>query len=180
MWPDGRIAYLNDYWERFARDNGAAPEFRVRWGLGSSLFEACSPRIRAFYQQAYRGCLASGRPWEHEYECSSASTFRVFRQTAYPLSDGRGLLIMNSIVVERPHDPAERSAALPSDEDYRDVDGFVHQCCHCRRVMLHPPSSRWDWVPEWVERMPRKASHTLCPPCFGHHFPGADRSDGRG
>ena len=72
-------------------------------------------------------------------------------------------------LVERPHDPVERPPQ-PTGDAYRDAQGMVHQCCHCRRMsnLAHP--GRWDWVPVWVERFPPNTSHTLCGPCFAFYY----------
>ena len=169
--PDFRLSYLNSSWFRFAAQNGGEPEISDHWGLGTSIFRNMPTLIRDFYNLHYNKCLHTDGVWSHLYECSSDSVFRTFYQTAYSLDRGNGLLVTNSIVIERPHDPLQRPVCAADDAAYRDKHGFLHQCSHCRRVQNLSEPMRWDWVPEWVRRIPENTSHTFCPSCYGHYYP---------
>lgn len=171
VWADFRLAYLNPAWFRFAEDNGAAPDFPARWGLGRSILDCVSGEVRAFYETEFERCLGSHRLWEHEYECSSDAVYRLYHQIVYPLGQGKGLLIVNSLIAERPHDPDRRPAGTADESLYVDDHGFFCQCAHCRRVKCVRDAERWDWVPEWVKRCPENTSHTFCPTCIGYHYP---------
>lgn len=171
LWPDLRIAYLNPAWFVFARENGGEPVISTKWTIGSSIQDAMSPEILGFYLENYRDCLNALKVWNHRYECSSDSLYRKYHQIVYPLGQREGLLIVNSLVVERPHDPKERPGHQPEDSIYRGNDGLVHQCAHCRRIRRRKGKEGWDWVPIWVKRVPVKTSHTICPTCFGHYYP---------
>lgn len=168
VWSDGRLAYCNPGWFRFAAENRGEPAITSQWGLGSSVFTAIQPRLRPFYEAHYRACLASGRPVSHLYECSTPERFRHLQQMLYPLGDGAALIVVNAVVVERPHDPVERPARPASIASYRDPSGFVHQCAHCRRIRNFE-HERWDWVPEWVVHPPPLTWMPLCAPCE-HHY----------
>ncbi len=170
VWPDFRLAYFNPAWFRFAKDNAGEPAISARWGLGASILDAIPPGVREFYETSYRECLRTGNIWTYEYECSSDSIFRLLAQVVYPLGRAEGFLIANSVRVEKNHDSKERMAKPPDDHVYRDQDGFIHQCACCRRVKNLDEPERWDWVPAWVAQIPVAASHTFCPPCFGHYF----------
>jgi len=177
IWADFRLAYLNPGWFRFAAENGGEPAISARWGLGASILDAIPSGLRECYRDHYRRCLDSGEIWSHEYECSSDLSYRRLHQVVYPLGGGDGLLVSNAVRVERGHDSALRPTQLGDDRVYRDRDGIVHQCAICRRVKNLREPERWDWVPEWVRRMPEFSSHGYCPACFGDFFrlPQGDR-----
>ena len=71
--------------------------------------------------------------------------------------------------IERPH-AASEAEAPPDTTTYFDANGILHQCSHCRRVQNLVAEGAWDWVPEWVEEIPRNTSHTICPPCFEYYY----------
>lgn len=164
-----RLRFVNEGWHRFAGENGVADDFVEAWPFGRCVIDAIPEVLRSFYRNAYLDSLISGAVWNHDYECSSPATYRRFHQTIYPLSAGRGLLVVNSIAVEREHDDSR--VALSPDPGYADGNGVVHQCCHCRRIKAQVDGERWDWVPAWVERPSRRVSHGLCPICLAHYYP---------
>jgi len=177
IFTDGRLACTNDGWERFARDNGA-PELVRGWPLGRNVYEVIPPDLQPFYREGWEWASESGNPWSHSYECSTPAEFRHFRMTSYPVGEGRGLLVVNSLVASAPW-PAGEEAGRPRAE-YYDARDRVTQCSHCR-LTLHQPSGRWDWVPELVQRWPDEAVPTLCDLCASYHYyarargvPGAD------
>ena len=170
---DFRLGYLNETWFRFAAANGGEPRISNEWRLGRSVLDCIPDVLRPFYDEGYRYCLASGRAWQHEYECSSATNYRRFHQRVIALDDGVGLLMFNSLVVERAHDPVERPPRPPAVATYTNRDGLIIQCSTCRRVKFPDEADRWDWVPEWVRDFPRHTSHGLCTPCFRHQYPHA-------
>lgn len=173
LWPDFRLAYLNPAWFQFAIENGGEPKISREWQLGSSILDAMTSPVREFYATNYRNSLTTYRVWTHEYECSSETVYRWLHQMVYPLGRREGLLIVNSVRIERPHDPRERMARQAVTAIYRDNNGFMHQCAHCRRVKNLLEVERWDWIPEWVRVVPNAVTHTLCPPCFAHYYPSA-------
>jgi hypothetical protein len=170
LWSNLRLAYVNPAWYRFAAENGGEPAISTRWKLGTLILDALPQFLRAYYETAYRKCLDAEEPWEHQYECSSKDLYRHFHQIVYPLENS-GLLVVNSLIVEHSHDPAERHPQNPEESAYRDIHGLIHQCAHCRRVQNLLTKEQWDWVPEWVERVPSVTSHTFCPTCFGYYYP---------
>lgn len=167
--PDFRLAYMNPAWFRFAEINGGEPDISRRWPLGAPVMPAISAALRSFYEIKFRACLHRGEPWNHDYECSSAGAFRRYRQTTYPLKNGEGLLIVNSLELEAPHDPAKRPPMPPAEVKYRDDKGAINQCASCRRVKVPKAADRFDWVPAWVEQPPSGVSFLLCPPCERHY-----------
>lgn len=95
--------------------------------------------------------------------------YRRFAMQLYTLEDMKGYLVVNSLLIERPHNPADAVPA-PREEDYRDDNGFFCQCSHCRRYRCNRMPERWDWIPAWVQRQPERTSHGLCRICFDYYY----------
>jgi hypothetical protein len=168
-----RLGFFNATWFRFAAENEGEPAISRDWPLGRCLLDCIPPVLRPRYADAYRDAIRTRLPWRHEYECSTPSRYRRFHQFAYALEEGAGLLVVNSLVVDRAHDPRERPAHAADVATYAGARGLVTQCSYCRRVRHPDTPERWDWVPAWVRHAPRETSHGICPPCFRFHYPGA-------
>jgi CheY-like chemotaxis protein len=167
---DLRIIYVNEAWRTWSRDQGA-PWGEGRWTLGVSLLETVPEDLRPFYEELFERARAGRSPVEHAYECSTPTTFRRFRMRIFRCGDD-ALLVAHSLSHERSHD---RSANPAIERLYRDANGIVSLCSHCRRVKRHDGDVRWDWVPDYVVKMPPNTSHVLCPLCTEYHY--ADRND---
>ena len=168
---DWGLAYLNAAWQKFARDNRGEPGISRDWGLGRSMLEAIPEALQLFYRDGYQTCRRSGKPWHHEFECSGPETYRRYQQTTYPLTAGKGLLIVNALVCEHPHPLPEESPDPQTTAAYADSDAIVHQCCHCRRISHPRVAGRWDWVPALVAKPSPRTSHTLCAVCLDFYYP---------
>ena len=168
IWPDYALAYFNQGWPRFAELNGGEPRISSNWGLGQCVTNAISQPLRPLIEENFERCLRERRPWEHLYECSSADRFRLLHMTTFPLGDGKGLLVVNSLRQEAPH---IRISFPPLDELYRNECDSVLQCSHCRRVRRIGEDPVWDWVPDWVATQALNTSHGLGEPCIGFHYP---------
>lgn len=167
VWADFTLAFLNPAWFRFAGENQGEPKISRDWTLGRSILEAIPPPILPFFQSHYGRCLAEGRPWEHHYECSSPDVYRKFHLNVFPLGEGEGLLLVNSLVAESHWIASENP--LPADR-YQNRDGILIQCCHCRRFRQNDVSATWDWVGDWVRQPPEHVSHGLCESCLGFYY----------
>jgi hypothetical protein len=165
------VAYFNQAWFDFAAANDGEPGISSGWTLGRSLLDCIPDVLRPFYTEGFDACRKLGRAWQHDYECSSPTRYRRFHQRVLALDEQAGLLLFNSLVVERAHDPAERKPSPPALTAYTNRDGLIIQCCTCRRVQFPDEPDRWDWVPDWVRDFPRNTSHGLCPPCFRQQYP---------
>ncbi len=186
MWPDFRLAYFNPAWVWFTQENGADPRVASEGYLGTPVLEVTPKVLKPFYAELFRSCLngtgEGNRPPQHRYECSSAGLFREYVMTLYRLRGAAGLLSVHSLVIECSHDPSERIPRDPDTRELMDGDGLIHQCTHCRRVKHQTEPDRWDWVPAWVERVPRQSSHTLCHFCLQQYYvePNRDTAAGHG
>lgn len=167
LWPDLTIAYVNRAWRTFAEENGAASAPWLDEPVGRSLLYEITPGLWPFFRENFARCLTERRPWEHEYECSSAELMRKFHMTVYPLGTSEGLLAVHSLVLETPH---TEIGLPPVDSRYRSSDGVLVQCCHCRRIRRGDQENSWDWVPLWVKEPPPKTSHGFCPTCFRFYY----------
>ena len=174
LWPDARLAYFNEPWSAFAAANGGQPSVECAWGLGARYLDAIAEPLRPFYADLLARTPDPGtalHPVSHEYECSSATVFRKFRMQTYALADRAGFIVINSLVVEAPHDPVVRPPQAAVLGRYLDGRGVLVQCAHCRRVQRGADTVSWDWVPEWAERSPPLTSHGVCPICFDYYYP---------
>lgn len=168
-----RLAYVNHAWFRFAAENGGVPVIQRDWVLGRMLTEAIATPLRPLFEHGYRGCVESGRPWHCEYECSSPTEYRWYRQTAYAMADV-GVLIINSLIHRRPHDEQRRPSKPVSIDRYLGEDGIVTQCCHCRFVRVADGADTWEWASEIIENPPRRLSHGLCELCLEYFYRAGD------
>jgi hypothetical protein len=166
-----KITYCNPAWDRFARENGGSG-LCLPAPIGRCVLEAVGGAERDYFEKLFRRVLTQSEPWERDYECSSGALFRKFRQRLVPMREGRGLVVMNSLCIERPHD---RPSCPSLDEVYRNSDGIIVMCSSCRRTRRNLPGERlWDWVPAFVDRFPEGTSHGLCHPCFEAYYDGAE------
>jgi hypothetical protein len=95
---------------------------------------------------------------------------RWFNLRALPLGQ-EGLLVSHSLVSAA--EIAGPRGRRPSAAPYRNANGMVTQCAHCRRVQLaapEPNQSDWHHVPAFIKRVPPRTTHSLCPICFMYHF----------
>ncbi len=173
MWPDFMLAYVNLGWTQFAARNGGEPAISLNWPIGSCVLDAIPAVLKRFFAENFSKCLRERRPWEHHYECSSPELYRSFVMMTYPVGAGEGLLVVHSLARETLH---TRCVCKPRDILYRDLQGFILQCAHCRRVKRCGAKPTWDWVREWVTTCPANTSHGLCEPCYGFYYRNADLS----
>jgi hypothetical protein len=157
--PRGSILWRNPAWDRFAKENGCEREF-------SSYFDGIAPPLGDFYRSVFAKALATGEVYEQDYECSSATTYRLFHCRALPV-DAHGLVVEHSLVAESPH---ERVPVEALESRYVGASGKIHQCGNCRRVKCRDREHAWHWVPRWVERPHPLTSHVICPACVGYYW----------
>lgn len=169
LWPDLKFSYLSPGWFAFAAANGGEPQISSRWNLGAEVLSGIQGPLQELFEAGYRRCLSDHRPWEHAYECSSPTQYRLFQMIAYPLELSAGLLVVHSLRIERAIDAAPNENA--ARESYVDGHGIYHQCSYCRRMRRADRPEIWDWVSKWVSRPPEGTSHGICEGCFGYYWP---------
>ena len=166
---DMRLIYCNAAWDRFALENSGEDWLRDR-SLSTDLMAVIPPPLRGFYCQAWAEVRRMGRPWDHEYECSSPGLLRRFHMHVTLLPGARDqvpLVVLNSLLVEKPHPnrPVGWDASL-----FLDKAGIITMCCHCRRTRLAFGQEEWVWAPFLVRALPENVSHGICPPCAQIHY----------
>jgi PAS domain-containing protein len=168
--PDLRIVYCNKAWDQFASLNGGTGLNR-RAILGMSVLDVIAGPLRPFYENAFGHAKEEDRPWEHDYECSSLASYRLFHMRVLPLADSY-LLVENSLRFERPH--GSERPVMPADSAlYLSKDGMLTMCAHCRRTRRIGTTSApvWDWVPSYLVEPPAPVSHGLCRNCHAYFYP---------
>jgi len=170
MQPDLRIVYCNKAWDQFASRNGGAGLSRSTI-LGTRTLDVIAEPLKSFYANGFAQAKASGKPWVHDYECSSPESYRLFHMRVLPLADSY-LLVENSLRVERPHGP-ERPAMPANPALYLSEQGILTLCCHCRRTRRIDSAANpvWDWVPAHLVDPPGPVSHGLCRNCRAYFYP---------
>jgi PAS domain-containing protein len=164
-----QIVYCNAAWDSFALANGGDSLLRPA-PIGRDVMAVVPWDLHEFYVLAFEEVRRSGRHWDHRYECSSADVFRRFHMrvsAASPDEASTPLIIVNSLEFEQPH---QYPPGLEDLRSYRDRNGIVTMCCHCRRTKRPEALEVWDWVPEFVREGPARVSHGLCAPCFQIHY----------
>ncbi|HEY6274192.1 MAG TPA: hypothetical protein VIX19_19590 [Terriglobales bacterium] len=161
------ITYCNVAWDRFAREQGGTAAVMARNIVGKNLLDFVPTDLKSFYREMIDRVRAQGRPIGHDYECSSASVFRLYHLQVYPLKSGSGFVVENSLRVEHPHD---RVAREPHDALYSDTNGFIVCCANCRRTRRATDPTIWDWVPAYLESKLLNISHGVCPLCLEFYY----------
>ena len=165
------LIYVNPAWIHFAQENGGNDTLLENLPLGTPITKAFYGEIiKNFYTENYMKVLDTGKPWRHEYECSSINKFRLFHQETYPLKGGSGLIIINTIAINLPMKDKGKNALKAMDNRYVNDNGFITQCSNCRCTQRAEESEVWDWIPEWVEKMTENSSHSICPICFDYYW----------
>jgi hypothetical protein len=159
------ITYCNKAWDRFAEQNQGAPEFFAARVVSRNLLDFIPEDIRKYHADLFKKARARGQPVSHDYECSSANVFRLYRMQIYPLESG--FVIINARRVEHGHD---RTSMEPNEALYRNSAGVIRMCANCGRTNRAEDRAAWDWVPAYVEHKPEKTTHGVCPPCLEYYY----------
>ncbi|HKJ66146.1 MAG TPA: hypothetical protein VJ969_12130 [Desulfopila sp.] len=160
----------NSMWEKFAHDNNGEEVLR-RYPLGSSIHDAFLEPIKSYLIRAYTAALQDNTPFEQTYECPSPLEYRLYRQTAYPLVQSRGLVITNHLVRKS----QLREEIVAFSKQFVDKREIITQCQNCRKIRDPQNEQRWLWVPSLVKNTLANISHGICPQCLDHYFPDIDK-----
>jgi hypothetical protein len=163
-----RLIYCNPSWDRFAEQNGA-PHLRAKLVLGMAALDSTSGELFDYYRYRYHEVLADRRPRDHDFHCSSPEVERLMRMHIYRSRNAPALLISCSMRIERSH---SGPSGEPIQDLYRNAQGVIVMCSNCRRTRraaVEPET--WDWVADFVRRMPGGVSHGLCNLCLNYYYP---------
>jgi len=167
---DLALNYMNPAWFKFARENEGEPEITEKYILGTHFGDCMTGPVKDYYLEVFQSILQADKVWHHDYECSSPEKFRIYHQSVYPLYNRSGLIIINCLVNDQPHDANSKKSCLPIKKLYIQKTGLITQCSNCRRVQRASQPDIWDWVPAWVKRMPKNTSHSFCQVCFEFYY----------
>jgi hypothetical protein len=180
---EGTVLFLNDAWDRFARDSagGLVGEATVGALLVDGL-QGDEPRriVRALFEGVVQRGVG-GQPVAVTAECNGPDVARLVTTQVGPVGSGDdliGLTVQHRVVRERP--VAEVYPVVDGGElDYHGRDGVLEQCSCCRRTRRPDDESEWDFVPGLVAAPPADALFTYCPLCRALHHPaGAPEEEG--
>lgn len=161
------ICYCNPAWDRFAVENGGSPDVLGERVLHTPFLRYLPEEMVPKFTALFKTARARGRPQAHDYECSSAQVFRLYRMQVYPLQPGCGFAVINTLRVARPH---TRVAFEPDDAKYLHQDGMLRMCANCRRTRRVDDSTAWDWVPDYVDHRRPNVSHGVCEFCAEYYY----------
>lgn len=161
-----RLIYFNKAYFNFALTNDGEPKLSRDYPVGSFLLDAIKGEVKELYLSKLTNVLSSGKSEQLLYECSSSNLYRQFMQKLYPLRNKEGVIIINSLHVEKPIE-IEKKILLDA---YRQETNYINQCSNCRRTQSSVNTQVWDWVPDFITKMPEDISHTICPICFDYYW----------
>jgi hypothetical protein len=159
------IKYCNQGWNRFAILNEGGSEALAAKVVSRNLLDFVPQDLKSFHADLFARARKTGKPVTHDYECSTATMFRLYRMHIFPLN--QGFAVMNSVRVEHPHD---RSPLEPNESLYRTEKGMIRMCSNCRRTNRPDDPAAWDWVPDYVERVRPNTTHGVCPACLEFYY----------
>jgi len=166
-----KLIYCNPAWDKFALSNYGESAVAARV-VGTNLLDGVAEPMRVFYEQLFAAARNTRQIRLVDYECSSASVYRLFRMEIRPLGAAAGFALVHALRVERPHDP-DRESLAPGAVRHLNPQGLITMCAHCRKTMRVAEPAIWDWVPQYLDpTAPRRnISHGLCGPCFAYFYP---------
>ncbi|WP_273274936.1 hypothetical protein [Maribacter polysiphoniae] len=161
-----KFIYFNPAWSHFAKDNQFEGRALKNLSLGSPYLKSIKGVwLKLYFQKNYKKVIRTGETWHHEYQCSSNEFYRFYHQTAYPLLDKSGVLIVNTEVFKLPMDQMNIKTFEVIIERYTQPNNRINQCSNCRHTQRADEPDLWDWVPNWVEKLPINSNLSICPTC---------------
>jgi len=159
------ITYCNQAWDQFALLNHGGPEALRAQVVSRNLLDFIPDDIKKYHAGLFTTARALGQPVSHDYECSSATLFRLYRMQIYPLDNG--FAVINSLRVEHPHD---RTPVEPNEALYRNSAGMIRMCANCGRTSRADDPTVWEWVPDYVDHIRENTTHGVCPLCLEYYY----------
>jgi len=162
-----RIAYCNPAWDAFALANDGRSSL-ASLVLGKHVFDFTAEPLREFYARVFRDAASQSLPVSFDFECSSPDVRRLMRMDVHYLPSSRGFAFISALRQEQAHS----GEICPEDPAlYLSPAGLIAMCCHCRRARRVAHPALWDWVPQYVRRMPPNVTHAICPTCMAYFYP---------
>jgi hypothetical protein len=177
---EGTILFVNEAWERAAREEAGGAGCMTEALVGKSWFDQISGEDphrehQALFEQALlrRGAGPVGHVVQVS-ENNSPSTARLiathFEPIVSPSREVLGMVITHRLVRERPMSDVYVVVSRPESE-YRREDGKVRQCSCCRRTLRADGTEEWEFVPDLLARPAGTTEYLFCPLCRELHYP---------
>jgi hypothetical protein len=170
---DYAIVDYNVGYVTFARENDGA-DILDRWPIGSNVLTSVPGVIRESIRQMYDRVLREQMIFEHVYDCHSPQAFRLFRMRILPFMDDFAMH-EHCLTVSTSLNGARELTEDEIATGYVDQHDIIHQCAHCRRTQSNADPDNWVWLLPLFRRnavFSSQISHTVCPVCMHHCFPG--------
>jgi len=161
-WADGRLAYFNDAYVRFAIDNGA-PSLPDHMPLGSDVLDVVPSPVQSIYRDGWSRLLA-GQAWYLGIECNGPDVFRSIVVHARPLRARTavvGVLFQHHVRTIAPMHRPDQGAAHPHL-----VGPNARLCVNCARTAdASSGPTRWVWVSANLDQHLAQVDWGLCDRC---------------
>ena len=167
---DLKLIYFNKAWFDFAKQNKGEPGIPDCFKIGTPIEKSISGVLKDFYINQFKKTINGVKAWKHEYECSSSKVFRLFSQDSYPLKNHEGIIVVNSLKIERVIDRNNSSRHQFKSGIYLNENGLITQCSNCRKTQRTGEPEVWDWIPLLIEQPLKNISHSICPICFDFYW----------
>jgi PAS domain-containing protein len=176
---EGTVLFVNEAWDRFARENGGGERVASSSLVGTRWFDHISgeaPRRlhRLLFERAVRrlGPAAFGGVVQIN-EANGPETARLVATHLEPVIGPGDVLTAVAVIhrVVREVPLAEVYPVVTGDEErWRAEDGLVEQCSCCRRVRRPEEPAEWDLVPGLVAEPPADVRFGYCALCLELHY----------
>ncbi len=176
---EGIILFVNEAWDRFAREDGGGERVASASLVGTRWFDHISgdaPRRlhRLLFERVVRrlGPAAGGGVVQLN-ESNGPETARLVATHLEPVigpgDQLTGVAVIHRLVRELPL--AEVYPVVSGEESrWRGPDGAVEQCSCCRRVRRPEEHEEWDLVPGLVAEPPEQVRFCYCALCLELHY----------
>ena len=176
---EGVILFVNEAWDRFARDNGGGERVASAALVGTRWFDHIAgeePRRlhRLLFERAVRrlGPAAGGGVIQLN-EANGPETARLVATHLEPVVGAGGVLtsvaVIHRVVRELPLSEVYPVTA-GEESRWHDAAGEVEQCSCCRRVRRPQEPEEWDLVPGLVAEPPEHVRFGYCALCLELHY----------
>jgi hypothetical protein len=176
---DGIILFVNEAWDRFARENGGGERVASGSLVGTRWVDHIAgeePRRlhRLLFERAVRRLgPGPGGGVVQLNEANGPETARLVATHLEPVV-GHGNVLTGVAVVHRTvrELPLAEVYAVASGAESRWLgeDGHVEQCSCCRRVRRPEEPEEWDLVPGLVAEPPETVQFGYCALCLELHY----------
>ena len=176
---DGVILFVNDAWDRFARENGGGERVAASTLVGTRWFDHIAGDVpRRLHRLLFERAVRRLGPASHGgvvqlNEANGPDTARLVATHLEPVLGPNdsltGIAVIHRVVRELPLSDVYPLAA-GDDSRWTGPDGQIEQCSCCRRVRRPDEPEEWDLVPGLVAEPPGSVRFGYCALCLELHY----------